>query len=51
MEEDRTDAEALAEEFVPTEDELTFEIYAQWDAMHKRGEQIRVGDASRAARL
>jgi len=49
MSEQNSEMDALTEEFGLSEEQLEQAIHREWAAMRSRGEQIRVGDASRAA--
>ena len=46
MDEERN-LEAIAEEFIPDEEEIARQIRAEWEAMFQRGDTIRVGGASK----
>jgi hypothetical protein len=50
MDEERN-LEAIAEEFIPDEEEIERQITEEWEARHQRGETIRVGEASKAVFL
>jgi hypothetical protein len=45
----REDLDALAEEFVPGDEEIRSAIQKEWVTLRERGEGVREGDASRAA--
>jgi hypothetical protein len=45
MEEER-DLEAIFGEFLPDDEEIQHEIEREWERRHRRGETIRVGEAS-----